>query len=151
MPWRLSIRKTGHRSGVNNPGSRGANQAITCRVTRSRARSWGSSDVTQGPAAMMATPASIVVRSVVTRTPPRCGSILRRQQFVAQGMSLHRSEDTLDQGALWCAHLGDAGDMKELRSARLFEFAPELVGALQERHIRGMLEIGEADDPGCTM
>ena len=45
------------------------------------------------------------------------------------------------------AALDDAGDVQELLARLGLELAPELVRAPQQRHVVGMLEVREADDP----
>ncbi len=45
------------------------------------------------------------------------------------------------------ATLDDAGDVQELLVRLGLELAPELVGAPEQRHVVGMLEVREADDP----
>src|SRR5438477_132533 len=84
MPRALSIMNTGKRSDPNSPASRGSNQVITCRVTRSGAGKSGNSFLTHGPAVTIALAASIVRSWVTTRTPPQ--RIGAAQQWHIGGM-----------------------------------------------------------------
>ena len=45
------------------------------------------------------------------------------------------------------AALDDPGDVEELLAGLGLELAPQLVGAPQQRHVVGVLEVGEPDDP----
>src|SRR5262249_30274206 len=47
--------------------------------------------------------------------------------------------------------LGYAGDVEQPSSAGGLELAPQLIGAPQQGHIGGMLEIAEPDDAGGAM
>ena len=56
-----------------------------------------------------------------------------------------RAEDAVEDRA---AALEDPRDPEELLTGLGLELPPQLVGAAQEGHVVGMLEVREADDPG---
>ena len=88
-------------------------------------------------------------RQPESREAPHC--VRRGQDLVREPMQTGRGERAAHQDAVGRADLGDPGDMEQLLPGGAFKFAPQLVGAVQKRHVGGMLPIGQPDDAGRAM
>src|SRR6476659_1102652 len=77
-----------------------------------------------------------------------CGKALRDlgsvQHLVADVVLRARAKDAVEDAV---AAFDDPRHMEELFIRLGFELAPQLVGSLEQRHVVGMLEVGEPDDP----
>ena len=58
-----------------------------------------------------------------------------------------RLERTGDHGAVARPRHHEPGFHQQLAACAGFEVAPQLVGPLQERHVVGVFEVGEPDEP----
>ena len=85
------------------------------------------------------------VRQVVAwRKAPQLGSTeMPMRQFVRAASG----KRTLDHGASRRPRIDRARDEEELLAEAALQFAPVLIGTAQQRHVGGILEIGEPDDP----
>ena len=93
-----------------------------------------------------------LVRDLHLRGKPIGGKATRHlraaQHLVLEVVLRARAEDAVENAL---ATLDDPGDVQELLAGLGFELAPQLVRATKERHVVGVLEVGESDDPRETM
>ncbi len=70
---------------------------------------------------------------------------------MGQAVPTRGRQRALHQAALGRADLGDAGDVEQRLSGRDLELAPQRIGAAQQRHVGGMLEIAQTNDAGAAV
>jgi hypothetical protein len=75
---------------------------------------------------------------------PELGRLEHGEREVVFRAGLERSTDERPRRG---ADLERAGEMQELRAGKPPELAPELVAAPKQRHVPGILVVGEPDDP----
>ena len=84
-------------------------------------------------------------QTVPWKAPMQLGTV---HHLVREAVQFARFERALEDRTVLGARIHAAGDVKETLAGEAFELAPQLVRAPQERHVRGMLPIGEPDDAG---
>jgi hypothetical protein len=67
---------------------------------------------------------------------------------VGEVVELAGAQRALDDLGVGRTGVERAGHVEEPLAGQRLELAPELVGAAQERHVRGVLVVGQADDAG---
>ena len=99
----------------------------------------------QEPALGLVQAQDLLRQAVPWKAPVQLGAV---HHLVRQAVELARFERALEDRAAFGARIHAAGDVKETLAGEALELAPQLVGAPQERHVRGMLPVGEPDDAG---
>src|SRR5918995_7066432 len=79
------------------------------------------------------------------KTPVQLDAV---KDFLGETVQLARPERAAENRTVGRTGVDAAGDVEQLLAGVLLQLTPELIGAAEQRHVRGMFPVGQTDDAG---